>query len=518
MIWKICKKSTLVVLLLVFTTSLSQANITDIPFFQGTLAQLEAQAQHSRTPYFIYFYVSECDECRRMQKETFNYGPLASFVEKNFLAYQVDGLGSSTGRAIRHRYNVKKMPTLIVLGPENPNSFRHRQDGFISGPQMLSILQKAVKASDRNLSNRVISTVSQPNTTPSESGTSDAPSWDSNIVNRNTDSNYPDYNSSPSIVSTNGESTSRGNQTGMRESNAYPNSSDKQAYMERYFSNRGEARAGYRGASQATAAATYNPEDYNYSFIDEQLQPAYEASSGNSQAGYRASTSSNSGLTQTDPFGNYSWVDDAVRTDPSILTRSQSQSNARFNPPQNPPQKVPSFLDHMSQSSHASHGQRTASTGNQNSLNLSNLPNGTMLYRTQDGSWSVTKPSNTASASSAGQRTRGQEAPAQPKVVTREVSRSVPGLSNYSPKDIVNNTFSLVIGSFSSLGELKTEMAEFKQHNNSRLWVYSEKINNRRFFKLAMGEYGGEQEAVSDAIRMGASWDAIEVVNLAKLN
>ena len=75
----------------------AQANPTDLPFFTGSMSQLQEQARQSRVPYMVYFYVLECEPCRKMQKESFNHEPLIRYAEQNYMLARVDGLDFLAG-------------------------------------------------------------------------------------------------------------------------------------------------------------------------------------------------------------------------------------------------------------------------------------------------------------------------------------------------------------------------------------------------------------------------------------
>ena len=98
--------------LILCTIGLSQMQAQKVQFFTSSLAQLENQVKQSRTPYFLYFSVLDCDACTKMHKEAFSYPPLATYAANSYLALQVDGLDFSEGIDIATRY-IANIPALI---------------------------------------------------------------------------------------------------------------------------------------------------------------------------------------------------------------------------------------------------------------------------------------------------------------------------------------------------------------------------------------------------------------------
>lgn len=527
--------------LILCTLGLSQTQAQQVQFFTNSLSQLENQVKQSRTPYFLYFNVLDCEACTKMQREAFSYSPLANYVANSYLAMQVDGLDFSEGIDIATRYNVKKYPTTMIFGPDG--QVRERVEGYIDGPMMLTLLQKAVRPSDRDLANRNLNTYSPPSSagadrrvTGNSRGDYDARYGDRGLANSNPFDDRPDpsFNSQPSLVNSNNTETTR--------SENYDFGVDKRDYLEKYFDNRSTQPMAAKGVNTTRGGTptTYGSQDQlNQSFYDDRTRSAYNNATSQGNYVYQKPVEKPF-ATLEDKYPNESYLDDRSR-DPNYRptqnygygqTRGGDSQvgNTASNPPSNYPDNSSggSFLDPVEGYGTDRSGQRTqASYAGQAVTNLDDLPDGTVLKRGPDGRWYIydeyrgnnMDPEQPTRGGNETAMRVGNTAPSAailnntPKTITR----SVPGFAEYSPKDLTQNTFGLVIGSYVSMSELQDAMKEFMEHNTAKLWVYSEKLGGTHFFKLVMGEYNGEQQAVSDALRMGATWEDIEVVNLARL-
>lgn len=526
--------------LILCTIGLSQMQAQKVQFFTSSLAQLENQVKQSRTPYFLFFKVLDCDACTKMQKEAFSYPPLANYASNSYMALEVDGLDFSEGIDIATRYNVKKYPTTLIFGPDG--KVRDRIEGYIDGPMMLTLLQKAVRPSDRDLSNRNLNTYSPPSSqatakrvTENSRGGYDDPIDDRNAANRNPFDNRPNpsYNSEPNLVNSNDKGATR--------SEEYDYGVDKRDYLSDYLTNRTKdnLQAKNQNTTRGGSTASYDDrEQLNTSYFDDRGRNAHNDAAKNGNFSYNKPQERPLATIQ-DRYPDYSYLDDRSR-DPSYQ-RSQTQAQAQAqgqgqtrgdnsqagNSVNNEPGG--SFLDPIDEYRADRSGQRTRGENNysgQPVTNLESLPDGTVLKRGPDGKWYIydefrgntVDPEQSTRGGGESMRVSNSNTNAAllnntPKTITR----SVPGFAEYSPKDLTQNTFGLVIGSYISMNELQGAIKEFMEHNNSKIWVYSEKLGTKHFFKLVMGEYNGEQQAVSDALRMGASWEDIEVVNLARL-
>lgn len=526
--------------LILIALGLSQVQAQKVNFFTNSLAQLENQVKQSRTPYFLYFKVQDCDACSKMQKETFTYAPLANYVANSYMGLQVNGLDFSEGIDIATRYNVKKYPTTMILGPDG--QVRERVEGYIDGPMMLTLLQKAVRPSDRDLANRNLNTYSPPSSRGADMRTGentrdgyDDRFGDRDIANRNPfdDRPNPSYASEPNIVNSN-------NNNGTTRSDDYNFGVDKRDYLNDYFNNRSDDNLKAKSAGTtrggSSSSSYVDRGDLNSSFYDDRSRSAYNDATERGDYVYQK-PKEKPVTTIQDRYANDSYLDDRNRDPDYVREQRYNNTDDRYaGVRRGGDDEGGSFLDPIEddRSDQRYRGDDNYRGGNTyvdpsqpvTASDLDNLPDGTILKRGPDGKWYVYNeyrggsgdPEQATRGGGESMRTsnRGNAAPMLNNT-SKTITKSVPGFATYSPKDLTQNTFGLVIGTYISMSDLQGAIQEFMEHNNARLWVYSEKLGTTHFFKLAMGEYQGEQQAVSDALHMGASWEDIEVINLARL-
>jgi thioredoxin-related protein len=513
------------------------AQTSGFPFFQGTLAQLEGQASQSNTPYFLYFWVLDCADCEKMNEESFTFKPLRTFATQNFLAYKVDGLDFNQGIDVVTRYRVKQYPTVIVMGPDG--EIRDRVSGYLDGPTLLNVLQRATRSTDRTMA-LARKALPEPTSTQRTSSFGTDRAGQQDIANQNpfSSASNPDFYRDPSLVSTGEGLTSRGQ-------DAPDNYGvDKRSYVQDYLDSRQPERAGTsRGGEESRALSEQQKAALQSSFYDDRTRPIYSgATEQGTYAWDERDSKQKEPLSIQERYPNESYLDDRARSQSYRSSRDTYRTEGNTNTYRGDDratyrsgqdayagQNEGSFLDPVSGSSlGTSRGGNDLPQAGQrvSAADLSSLPDGTMLRRGEDGSWYVQNSQAGAfrgdpeqempvgSNARMNYRTAEAAAPA-PKNIS--VVRSVPGMDQYSPKNLRAQTFGLLIGTYANLHDLKAAMTEFQENNTARLWVYSEKVEERHFFKLVMGEYNGEQTAVSEALRMGASWDEIEVINLNRL-
>lgn len=94
-----------------------QAQNNGIQFFQGSWADLQAQAKLQNKPFFIDCYTSWCGPCHRMSAEVFTKKEVGDFYNQNFIAYQLD-MEHGDGRTVGLRYDVEMYPTYLFFNPQ----------------------------------------------------------------------------------------------------------------------------------------------------------------------------------------------------------------------------------------------------------------------------------------------------------------------------------------------------------------------------------------------------------------
>lgn len=102
-------------------------------FVEGDWQTLLDKAKKEKKPFFVDFYTEWCGWCKVMEKKTFNTEEVISYVEKNYLAYQIDA-EKGEGIGLRQKYGINSFPTILifdkdgnmvmrVLGYQDINSF-----------------------------------------------------------------------------------------------------------------------------------------------------------------------------------------------------------------------------------------------------------------------------------------------------------------------------------------------------------------------------------------------------------
>jgi thiol-disulfide isomerase/thioredoxin len=454
------KKILLLPIIWAFVCSFSaQAKVSDLAFFQGSMSQLQEMARQSRVPYMVYFYVLECDPCRKMQKESFNNEQLIRYAEDNYLLYRVDGLDFLSGIDIAKKYGVRSYPTTIIFGPDG--DVRKREEGFISGAELTRMLMKHQKPGDRRPDSRVVVTtnnVSQPSTLPkntppaSSTTSSTVPDWVG--VNNNGslyNTSLPESNSWSSNT-TNGQLSQGG--------------VDKRDYVNEYLNYR---------SNNSGSTMTYD---------------AWRSQRGNTRGSSESAISGNSDF--DNPYSNNQYGESSQSTDNSFPATTSDDG---------------SFLARVDMAQAGQGGLPDYVWDGNRQVARSTLSASTQLYFGADGQWHV---SRTTTAEGSAMRMRGAS-PEQPT----ETIYAVPGFGDYAPKKLKSETFGLLISEFDAIVAAKEGLQAFEAENPGiPVWVFAERKGSSTIYKMAMGVYSTPDAASTDAMARGADWDDIRIVQL----
>ena len=133
------KNVMLVFLLLAGGITFSQ----EMEYFEGSIAELKAEAKKSKKPFFVDFYTDWCGYCKKMDASTFRDPEVLKFVENNFLAYKLNA-EKGEGPAFTRQNTVTGYPTIKVFNSKGDVVGTIR--GFVDGQRFLAELNKYVEA------------------------------------------------------------------------------------------------------------------------------------------------------------------------------------------------------------------------------------------------------------------------------------------------------------------------------------------------------------------------------------
>lgn len=122
----------------------SQAIAADrsLPFFSGTLDEIQSRAMERNQPYFVYFSARENRSCKRMTRYTWTDPMLNRFISKNFLAVEIDILEADLH--IVQQFQVYAYPTILLFSPDG--KVLGRASGYLAPTTVYHILKKHISS------------------------------------------------------------------------------------------------------------------------------------------------------------------------------------------------------------------------------------------------------------------------------------------------------------------------------------------------------------------------------------
>jgi thiol-disulfide isomerase/thioredoxin len=108
-------KTTLFLALILLSAKLYAQD--NIKFFEGSLAELKAEAKKQNKPVFIDCFTTWCGPCKMLATKIFTDKAVADFYNKNFICYELD-MEKGEGLDFAMEYKVKSYPTLIYLNSD----------------------------------------------------------------------------------------------------------------------------------------------------------------------------------------------------------------------------------------------------------------------------------------------------------------------------------------------------------------------------------------------------------------
>ena len=105
-------------------------------------AAAEREAIKGHRPLLLFFSADWCMPCKEMLRRSFADAAVSELVARRFVPLLVDVTDDeSPARAIRDRYRVVALPTLLVRDGERE---RLRQESFVEAPQLRAALERAL--------------------------------------------------------------------------------------------------------------------------------------------------------------------------------------------------------------------------------------------------------------------------------------------------------------------------------------------------------------------------------------
>ena len=135
------KKLSLIIAACTLVLTMGRAGTTTegpVEFYKGSLLSAKEKARSEQKYYFIEFYADWCKPCQWMQENTFNNPKLAGYINDEYIALRVN-IEDFDGHALKQKYNVEYLPTIIVFNSEGEVLAKHEKS--LSASQMLKILK-----------------------------------------------------------------------------------------------------------------------------------------------------------------------------------------------------------------------------------------------------------------------------------------------------------------------------------------------------------------------------------------
>lgn len=128
------------IIFMFFVTHTAFSADRNIPFFSGTLNEIQSQAMENNQPYFVYFSARESRPCKRMSRYTWTDPVLNRFISKNFLAVEIDVLQADV--SIVQQFQVYAYPTILLFSPDG--KILGRASGYLAPTTVYHILKKHI--------------------------------------------------------------------------------------------------------------------------------------------------------------------------------------------------------------------------------------------------------------------------------------------------------------------------------------------------------------------------------------
>ena len=130
----------ILLLLLVFASSVIVAQTKEIVFFSGTLKQAQKLAKKQKKLIFMDAYTTWCGPCKMLKNQTFKNDDVANYFNENFINLAVD-MEKGEGPVLSLAYNVRAYPTLLFINSTGAQV--HMGMGFKRPDELVSLGKEA---------------------------------------------------------------------------------------------------------------------------------------------------------------------------------------------------------------------------------------------------------------------------------------------------------------------------------------------------------------------------------------
>tara|TARA_R100000951_G_scaffold106263_2_gene100723 strand:+ start:2435 stop:3019 length:585 start_codon:yes stop_codon:yes gene_type:complete len=95
-------------------------------------------------PLFYVYYMGAkwCGPCQRMKAETLSNKSVLEFIESKGIELIIYEETNPAHKSLFRLYNIKLLPTILIVDPKDPTVVRYRSSGFLDAERMLKLLKE----------------------------------------------------------------------------------------------------------------------------------------------------------------------------------------------------------------------------------------------------------------------------------------------------------------------------------------------------------------------------------------
>ena len=104
----------------------------------------KAEDADTKKPIFYVYYMGAkwCGPCQKMKAETLSNKDVLEFMESKNIELIIYEETNPEHKSLFKLYNIKLLPTLLIVDPKDPTDVRYRFAGFLDSESMLKLLRK----------------------------------------------------------------------------------------------------------------------------------------------------------------------------------------------------------------------------------------------------------------------------------------------------------------------------------------------------------------------------------------